>query len=263
MLCCLMGFGTLNSHCLYSLVFREAWTWAISFLRQSGRVIMTSARLMSVRTTDLLCCRWWLELKFKYWSVWVSLPYTMTCVLPSSLMFTLTSRKGNLPSCSGSIVNLMLESRLLKWVVNSSTWYSWITVNVSSTYLNPSEGWGWGLCREQSHRILPYIGLLLWATLVIPWLLRVSVCISLPCMWNRWCSGRNSVVQVYSPVTEGYDLGDLGPRPIWCGLLWWHLVAGCWCTVLKHRMLSVSIPVALNFVHKITTVLDVAFWFAH
>ena len=32
----------------------------------------------------------------------------MTCVLPSSLMFTQASRKGNLPSCSGSVVNLML-----------------------------------------------------------------------------------------------------------------------------------------------------------
>ena len=58
-----VGFGTLNIHCLYSLVFRE-----------------------------------------------------------SSLMFTHTSRKGNLPSCSGSVVNLMLESRLFRWVVNSSTW---------------------------------------------------------------------------------------------------------------------------------------------
>ena len=63
MLCCCLGFGTLNIHCLYSLVFRE-----------------------------------------------------------SSLMFTHTSRKGNLPSCSGSVVNLMLESRLFRWVVNSSTW---------------------------------------------------------------------------------------------------------------------------------------------
>ena len=120
------------------------------------------------------------ELKFKYWSVWVSLPYTMTCVLPSLLMFTQASRNGNMPSCSGSVVNLMLWSRLLRWVVNSSMWYSWITVNVSYTCLNHTEGWGWGLCGEQSRRILPYIGLLLWATLVIPWLLRVSVCISLP-----------------------------------------------------------------------------------
>ena len=70
---------------------------------------------------------------------------------------------GNLPSCSGSVVNLMLSSRLLRCVVNSSTWYSWIMVNVSSTYLNHTEG-GWGLCEEQSPRILPYTGLLLWAT---------------------------------------------------------------------------------------------------
>ncbi len=78
--------------------------------------------------------RWWLELKFKYWSVWVGLRYTVTYVLPSSLMFPQASRKGNLPSCSGLVVNLMLESRPLRWVVNSSTWYSWIMVNVSSTY---------------------------------------------------------------------------------------------------------------------------------
>ena len=218
-LCCCLGLGTLNIHCLYPLVFRASWTWAIYFLRQSGRVTMTSARLMSVRTTDLLCWRWWLEvmvgadgwswwleLKFKYWSVWLCLRYTVTCVLPSSLMFTQASTKGNLPSCSGSVVNLMLESRPLRWVVNSSTWYSWIMVNVSSTYLNRTElGVEWGLYEEQSPRILPYIGLLLWATLVIPRLFRVSVCISLPCMWNMWCSGRNSVVHGSSPVTEGYD----------------------------------------------------------
>ena len=59
--------------------------------------------------------------------------------------------------------------------MNSSTWYSWIKVNVSSTYLNRTEGWGCGLGGEQSLRILPYIGLLLWAKLLIPWLLRVSV----------------------------------------------------------------------------------------
>ena len=105
-----------------------------------GSVTMTSARFMSVRTTDLLCWRWWLEPKFRYWSVWVGLRYTVTCVLPSSLMFTQASRKGNLPSCSGSVVNLMLSSRLLRWVVNSSTWYSWIMVNVSSTYLNHTKG---------------------------------------------------------------------------------------------------------------------------
>ena len=89
----------------------------------------------------------------KYWSVWVGLRYTVTCVLPSS-MFTQASRKANLPSCSGSVVNLMLESRLLRWVVNSSTWYSWIMVNVSSTYLNHTEG-GWALYEEQSPRIFP------------------------------------------------------------------------------------------------------------
>ena len=105
MLCCCLGFGTLCIHCLYPLVFGESWMWAISFLRRSGRVTMTSARLMNVRNTDLLCWR----LKFKYWSVWVGLRCTVACVLQSLLMFTQASRKGNLPSCSGSVVHLMFS----------------------------------------------------------------------------------------------------------------------------------------------------------
>ena len=71
----------------------------------------------------------------------VGLRYTVTCVPPSSLMFTQASRKGNLLSCSGSVVNLMLSSRLLRW-------YSWITVNVSSMYLNYTEGGGVGAVRR-------------------------------------------------------------------------------------------------------------------
>ena len=63
-LCCCLGIGTLNIHWLYPLVFRAYWTWAISVLRQSGRMTMTSARLVGVLTTDILCCRWWLELTF-------------------------------------------------------------------------------------------------------------------------------------------------------------------------------------------------------
>ena len=49
--------------------------------------------------------------------------FTVQCDVctPSSLMFIQVSRKGSVPSCSGSFVNLMLESRLLRWTVNSST----------------------------------------------------------------------------------------------------------------------------------------------
>ena len=79
--------------------------WPISFVRKSLRVTMTSARLMSVRNTDILCWR----LAFKYWSVCGILPYIMTCVLPSSLMFTHASRKCNVPSCYGSVVNLVFS----------------------------------------------------------------------------------------------------------------------------------------------------------
>ena len=158
------------------------------------------------------------------------------------------NRKGNLPSCSGCVVNLMLESRLLTWVVNWSTWYSWTMVNVSSTYLTHTEGVGAVRREISSNHSIIYVGLVLWATLVITWLVRVSVCISLHCMWNRGCTGRNSVVQGSSPVTEGYGLGDLGPRPIWYGMLWWNLVPGCWWTMLRHRIISVSVPAArLNY----------------
>ena len=116
--------------------------------------------------------------------IWVCVGgFTVHCGMctPSSLMFMQVSKKGNLPYCSGSFVNLMLESRLLRWTVNSSTLFSWIIVNVLSTYLNHTEG-GWRMCGEQYLRIIQFIGLLLWATLVIALLVRFLICISLPCI---------------------------------------------------------------------------------
>ena len=117
-----------------------SWTWAISFLRESGWVTMNSARLTRLCTTDYLCWRWWLELKFKYWSVWVVLRYTVTCVLPSRRLEEEEEeedefRKGKVPSCSGSVVKLMLESRLLRskvWCWSPGCWGAKFDVGVQA-----------------------------------------------------------------------------------------------------------------------------------
>ena len=46
----------------------------------------------------------------------------------------------------------------------------WIMVNVSSTYLNHTEGGGGGGCTKRNLLKSFHIGLPLWATLVIPFL---------------------------------------------------------------------------------------------
>ena len=59
---------------------------------------------------------------------------------PSSRIWVHRSRKGSLLSFSDSIVNLMCGSMLFMCSVNSSTSYSWSTLNVSSTYRSHSDG---------------------------------------------------------------------------------------------------------------------------
>ena len=60
---------------------------------------MQFALLLSVRTTDLFCWRWWLESKIKYWSVGGVFRYTVKSKeQPLSLRVVHESRNGSLPS---------------------------------------------------------------------------------------------------------------------------------------------------------------------
>ena len=81
------------AHFSYWFVLSARFTWATRDL-SSGFVTRTSALFRSVRTTERLCSMWWLDLKFRYWSVWVGFLYTVTWVLSSSFMCTQVSKKG-------------------------------------------------------------------------------------------------------------------------------------------------------------------------
>ena len=67
--------------------------------------------------------------------MWVGFRYIVSLVEPSSRICVHKSRKGSLLFVSGSMVNLMLSSMLLMWLVNPYTSYSWISTYVSSTAL--------------------------------------------------------------------------------------------------------------------------------
>ena len=108
-----------------------------------GSVTIYSAQYKRVLTTLNLCLCRWCEEKLRYCSVCVGFLYTFTLRVPSSRRHTSVSRKGSWPLSSPSLVNLMLGSMLLVWLVNSSIYSVFITTNVSSTYLYQTRGrWG-------------------------------------------------------------------------------------------------------------------------
>ena len=73
---------------------------------------------------------------------------------PSSLRVVHESRNGSLPSISGSVVNFMFSSMLLRCSVNSLTKYSWIFTKVSSTYLSHTYGGVWGCANDLGFKLL-------------------------------------------------------------------------------------------------------------
>ena len=83
--------------------------------------------------------RWW-ELKLKYCPVKAGLRYTDD-LNPCSVRVTNTSRKGNLLSCSFSIVNCIDGWIEFTWSSNiwTSSWWGQ-RMNVSSTYLSHIDG---------------------------------------------------------------------------------------------------------------------------
>ena len=70
---------------------------------RNNQTTTVSARCSKVLTTLNLCSNGWCEAKFKYWSVWVLVLYTLIFSDPSSLREIKVSRKG-------IVVRLPLES---------------------------------------------------------------------------------------------------------------------------------------------------------
>ena len=50
--------------------FEAHFWWPFATMTLFTRVMILSALLSTVLTTNRLCLRWWLEFQFKYWSVW-------------------------------------------------------------------------------------------------------------------------------------------------------------------------------------------------
>ena len=50
--------------------FEAHFWWPFAAMTLFTRVMILSALLSTVLTTNRLCSRWWLEFQFKYWSVW-------------------------------------------------------------------------------------------------------------------------------------------------------------------------------------------------
>ena len=64
----------------------------------------------------------WLELKFKYWSVWIGLRQILILILPSSWIAVYVSKNTSALSSFPSVVNLMSGSSEFRWLVNSSAY---------------------------------------------------------------------------------------------------------------------------------------------
>ena len=95
-----LGLNGLSIQFLYPLSRSTLCTYLISDVRSSSLLTILSALPTSDLTTERLCCRWWLESKARYWSVWVGFLYTLVRILPSSSTTTNVSRKA---SCLGEL----------------------------------------------------------------------------------------------------------------------------------------------------------------
>ena len=121
--------STVNE-CL--IVSSSAWRWL--------GVQMLRALRVSVAMIPALTLAGWLDSKCMYWLVWVGFLYTdVSRELAVLRMYT--SRNGNAPSCSVSLVNCILLFWWLRWfsrILGSSSGFS--MVNMSSTFLNQQIG---------------------------------------------------------------------------------------------------------------------------
>ena len=106
----------------------------------SVSLVMVFARCCKQQTIPFFTIYGWRELKLKYCPVKVGLRYTDD-QNPCSVHVTNTSRKGNLFSCSFSIVNCIDGRIELTWSSNiwTSSWWG-LRMNVSSTYLSHRDG---------------------------------------------------------------------------------------------------------------------------
>ena len=113
----------------------------ISSWYASVSLLMVFARCCKQRTISFFSVYGCWELKLKYYLVKVSLRYTDD-LNPCSVGVTNTSRKGNLLSCSFTIVNCIDGRIEFTWSSNIWTSSCWgQRMNMSSTYLSHIDGY--------------------------------------------------------------------------------------------------------------------------
>jgi hypothetical protein len=122
----------LSQHLDEQMHFR--WWISASRLPVSQSVLACRTNAVS---TACFCAGWWSDLACSYSSIWVDFPYTECPSDPSGLLLTRTSKKGKLPFCSTSIVNLMFGWMLFRCCRKpcSSFLPCGHTTNMSSSYL--------------------------------------------------------------------------------------------------------------------------------
>ena len=112
----------------------------ISSWYASVSLLMVFARCCKQRTIPFFTSYGWWELKLRYCPVRVGIRSTDE-LYPYSVRVTHTSRKGNLLSCSFSIVNCIDGRIEFTWSSNGWTFSWWgQRTNVSSTYLSHIDG---------------------------------------------------------------------------------------------------------------------------
>ena len=112
----------------------------ISYWYASLSLLMVFAECCKQRAIPFFTVYEWWELKLRYSPVKVSLRYTDD-LNPCSVRVTNTSRKGNLLSCSFSIVNCIDNLIEFTWSSNiwTSSWWGQ-RVNLPTTYLSYIDG---------------------------------------------------------------------------------------------------------------------------
>ncbi len=134
----------------YPLMCNAFLMWSFSFCNSVGSLIIMIAWCSNVLVTPCLCCKGWILLKFKYWSVWVLFWNTLVLIDPSLLIMDHVSKKANYlsvlssifsrpaglegRSTSPSVGHCISSSMVFRWSIKACAWIFLSLVCVSSTY---------------------------------------------------------------------------------------------------------------------------------
>ena len=159
--CSLLQFLFLSTHWVRFLGYRKP----LQGVCQGCLITHFSARSCKHEMIPVSVWGWWLELKWRYRSVWVFFLWTLVF----SLSLILTSRKGIAPSFFSSTVNL-IDSNLVLLEPAKSLFTVWPNNNSVIHISNPEEEFVLCLVNGQGFEMFHVYYWLLRVTRVNPWL---------------------------------------------------------------------------------------------